>query len=57
MTTTKKTQGDVVQPGLPDRGERSTRLQTVLGDASGAFADLGTFLPLVLGVLMVRHAR
>jgi len=27
----------------------------VLGDASGAFADLGTFLPLVLGVLMVRH--
>jgi len=27
----------------------------MLGDASGAFADLGTFLPLVLGVLMVRH--
>jgi SulP family sulfate permease len=55
MTTTKKAQGDVAQPGLPDRGDRSSRLQTMLGDASGAFADLGTFLPLVLGVLMVRH--
>jgi Molybdate transporter of MFS superfamily len=55
MTTTKKTQGEAGQPGLPDRSDRSSRLQTMLGDASGAFADLGTFLPLVLGVLMVRH--
>jgi SulP family sulfate permease len=40
---------------MAGRDTRPTRLQTVLGDASGAFADLGTFLPLVLGVLMVRH--
>ncbi len=55
MTTIKKAQADAGAPGLPERGDRPTRLQTVLGDVSGAFADLGTFLPLVLGVLMVRH--
>jgi MFS superfamily sulfate permease-like transporter len=43
------------EPTLTARSDLTTRLQTVLGDASGAFADLGTFLPLVLGVLMVRH--
>ena len=51
----KEIQGKTVSPTLTDRSDRTTRLQTVLGDASGAFADLGTFLPLVLGVLMVRH--
>jgi xanthine/uracil/vitamin C permease (AzgA family) len=51
----KKTQGDAGARGRPARSDRPTRLQTALGDASGAFADLGTFLPLVLGVLMVRH--
>jgi len=29
------------------------RLQRVLGDVSGAFADLGTFLPLVVGAVLV----
>ena len=53
--TMKKTQGNAGESILTDRNDRTTRLQTVLGDASGAFADLGTFLPLVLGVLIVRH--
>lgn len=51
----REIQGNTGNPTLTDRSDRTTRLQTVLGDASGAFADLGTFLPLVLGVLMVRH--
>jgi len=51
----KDVQGNTGDPTLTDGNDRATRLQTVLGDASGAFADLGTFLPLVLGVLMVRH--
>lgn len=55
MSTMKKVPADTGAPGLPQRGDRPTRLQTVLGDVSGAFADLGTFLPLVLGMLVVRH--
>ena len=35
--------------------ERYPRLRQVLGDISGAFADLGTFLPLVIGVLTVQR--
>lgn len=35
-------------------GSPGGRWQTALGDLSGAFADLGTFLPLVIGVLAVR---
>lgn len=30
------------------------RLNRLFGDFSGAFADLGTFLPLVVGVLALR---
>ena len=33
---------------------RSPRLATMAGDFSGAFADLGTFLPLVIGMLAVQ---
>ena len=51
----KKAQADAGTQVLPGRSDRPTRLQTLLGDASGAFADLGTFLPLVLGVLVVRQ--
>ncbi|HKJ62125.1 MAG TPA: putative sulfate/molybdate transporter [Hyphomicrobiales bacterium] len=36
----------------PDSATRNVRLQWI-GDMSGAFADLGTFLPLVLGLLVV----
>lgn len=35
--------------------ERYPQLRQVLGDISGAFADLGTFLPLVIGVLTVQR--
>lgn len=35
--------------------DRYVRLRRVLGDISGAFADLGTFLPLVIGVLTVQR--
>ncbi|MEJ2693475.1 MAG: putative sulfate/molybdate transporter [Candidatus Thiodiazotropha sp.] len=32
-----------------------SNLRTLLGEVSGAFADLGTFLPIVLGVLSLRQ--
>ena len=35
--------------------ERGARLPRLAGDVSGAFADLGTFLPLVLGVLAINR--
>lgn len=50
------------RPGAqaPSRGDanadqRRSLLAGIAGDASGAFADLGTFLPLVLGVLAVNQ--
>ncbi|MGD9868890.1 MAG: molybdate transporter family protein [Hyphomicrobiales bacterium] len=36
-------------------GSAGSRAHAVAGDISGAWADLGTFLPLVLGVLTVGH--
>lgn len=39
----------------PAKRAKPSALFRLLGDVSGAFADLGTFLPLVIGVLAVKH--
>lgn len=45
--------GANIATGMTDAKNRQTAGSPFLGDVSGAFADLGTFLPLVIGVLTV----